>query len=174
MAEANETGETDGASPPATPPKSKKKLYMIIGAVVLLLAAGGGGAYYFLMSGDKEVAKADTKDAEAEQAHAEAEIPNYVDVPEMVVNLRTSDGQPRFLRIHFMLSAANAEAVPTITERLPAVRDAMQPFLRELRTEDLAGSAAVLRVKEELLRRARTQLPKDSLRDVLIQTMVQQ
>lgn len=176
---ADAKSETDGDTPKAgaAPAKSKKKLFIIIGAVIALLAAAGGG-YYMLVANKGDEAATEGHDdpmaAEAEKAHADATPPNYVDVPEMVVNLRTADGQSRFLKIHFMLSAASADAVPQITERLPAIRDALQPFLRELRPEDLAGSAAVLRVKEELLRRARAQVPPDTLNDVLIQSMVQQ
>ncbi|MEN9931781.1 MAG: hypothetical protein RIS17_354 [Pseudomonadota bacterium] len=160
----------DGLPPPKKKP-GRKTIILLAAVHVALIAAGVGGWFYMQ---DQEQAADDPRAAAAEAAHDADEPPAYVDVPEMVVNLRTGDGQSRYLKLHFTLEAANAEAVPIITERLPAVRDALQPFLRELRPEDLAGAAAVLMVKEEMLRRARRELPPETLDDVLIQTMVQQ
>jgi flagellar FliL protein len=54
----------------------------------------------------------------------------------------------------------------------------LQPFLRELRPDDLAGSAAVFRIKEEMLSRTTQALGQalgaGAVRDVLIQDLVQQ
>ena len=47
-------------------------------------------------------------------------------------------------------------------------------FLRELRPEDLNGSAAVFRVKEEMMARMTATLGANMVRDVLIQDLVQQ
>ena len=52
--------------------------------------------------------------------------------------------------------------------------DAIQPFLRELRPEDLAGSAAVFRIKEQILLRAADALGPDQIKDVLIEDLIQQ
>jgi flagellar FliL protein len=57
---------------------------------------------------------------------------------------------------------------------LPLILDAYQPFLRELRPEDLAGSAAVFRVKEELLIRANQVAGDGTVKDILIEDLVQQ
>jgi flagellar FliL protein len=98
----------------------------------------------------------------------------YVDVPAMVVNLRGSDGAARFLKLRFMLVPASPATADAIKAKLPLVLDAYQPFLRELRPEDLAGSAAVFRIKEELLLRANAAVGAGSVKDVLIQDMIQQ
>ena len=60
-----------------------------------------------------------------------------------------------------------------MTGRLPLVIDRFQPFLRELRPDDLSGSAASCRVKEELLVRSNQALGDGSVRDVLIQDLIQ-
>ena len=52
--------------------------------------------------------------------------------------------------------------------------DAYQPFLRELRPEDLAGSAAIFRIKEAMLARANDVLGPDMVKDILIQDLIQQ
>ena len=113
--------------------------------------------------------------AHGEEAAEEAEegAETFVDVPPMTVNLRTADGASRFLKVHLMLVPGKAEA-EAITKKLPLVIDSYQPFLRELRPEDLSGSAATFRIKEELLVRGNAALGAGAVRDVLIQDLVQQ
>lgn len=165
----------------------KKKLMIIIGAAVLVLGGGGGGAAFFLMGSDKAAAKTAEGEAEAEaEAETEAEDKGeksgkdgkaggaYLDVPPLVVNLRSADGAARFLKIHFVLVPGKASSVEKLQGKLPLLIDAYQPFLRELRPEDLNGSGAVYRVKEELLVRATQTLGPDAVKDVLIQDLVQQ
>ena len=50
----------------------------------------------------------------------------------------------------------------------------VQPFLRALRPEDLSGSAAVVRLKEEMLIRAGEAFGRGRIRDILIQDLIQQ
>ncbi len=173
----------------AKPKGSKKKLMIIIGAAVLVLG-GGGGAAFFLMGSDKAAANSAEGEHGADEAEAEAEAEAeggeekggkdgkaggaYLDVPPLVVNLRSADGAARFLKIHFVLVPGKASTVEKLQGKLPLLIDAYQPFLRELRPEDLNGSGAVYRVKEELLVRATQTLGPDAVKDVLIQDLVQQ
>lgn len=171
----------EGATP-ATP-KSKKKLIIIGAAAGVLLLGGGGGAAMMLSGGS---AKAETAaEGHGEAAAAESESGGhgtaegeskeaFVDVPAMVVNLRSPDGASRFLKIHFMLVPGAKGNPETLKEKLPLILDAYQPFLRELRPEDLAGSAAVFRIKEEMLVRATEVTGPGMVKDILIQDLVQQ
>jgi len=164
--EEGDEGELEAISKPA--PKSRKKLIIIVVAVLAVLAAGGGGAAWFLLGkkGGEKTAVA----AEAKHEGKEA----FVDVPAMLVNLRTSDGNPHYLKVHFMLVAGPNATEQTLKEQIPLVLDAFQPFLRELRPEDLAGSAAVFRIKEELLARTHDALGEGMVDDILIQDLIQQ
>ncbi|WP_404337395.1 flagellar basal body-associated FliL family protein [Sphingomonas sp. MMS12-HWE2-04] len=169
----------EGAAP-AAKPKSKKKL-IIIGAAAGVLLLGGGGGAFMMMSGGSAHAEASAEEAApAEEAsgHGEggegATKDALVDVPAMVVNLRSPDGQARFLKIHFMIAPGTKATADTLKEKLPVLLDAYQPFLRELRPEDLAGSAAVFRIKEEMLVRATDTLGTGMVKDILIQDLVQQ
>lgn len=171
----------DAAAAKGKKGKSKKKL-IIIGAAAAVVLLGGGGAGFMLMSGG---GAADTK-AEAPKKEAKGHGGGeghggegggedaIVDVPAMTVNLRSPDGAARFLRIHFMLVPGENTNAEELKTNLPILLDAYQPFLRELRPEDLAGSAAVFRIKEELMRRAASALGADTVSDVLIQDLVQQ
>ena len=158
----------------------KKKLLIIAGAALLVLGGGGGGAAWFLLGSDDVAAKtAESEDTEDKGDAKDGEkkdgkSANYLDVPPLVVNLRSADGAARFLKIHFVLVPGPAGSVDKLQEKLPLVIDAYQPFLRELRPEDLNGSGAVYRVKEELLVRATQILGPDQVKDVLIQDLVQQ
>lgn len=170
----SEEGE-DGAAPVAAKP-GKKKLLIIVAAAVLLLLLAGGGAAFFLMGGKSdpkaEAAKAEAAKAEADK-HGGEGGEKFIDVPAMVVNIRSPDGVARFLKVHVMLVPGN-KTEEQIKAGLPLVLDSYQPFLRELRPEDLAGSAAVFRVKEELLVRTVGALGEGSVKDVLVQDLVQQ
>jgi flagellar FliL protein len=168
----------DGAVAEAPKKGGKKKLIIIAAAAAVLLGGGGGGAYFMLGTASANSHGAEEAPAEAAPSgHGEggegAETA-LVDVPAMVVNLRTAGGDQRYLKIHFMLVPKTASAGEAVKGKLPAIIDAYQPFLRELRPEDLAGAAAVFRIKEELLTRASDVMGAGKVEDVLIQDLVQQ
>ncbi|MBC9032573.1 flagellar basal body-associated FliL family protein [Sphingomonas sp. JC676] len=168
------------AAPAVAKPKSNKKL-MVIGAATaaVLLLGGGGGTAFFLFSGSKAHAEGSDKDGKANLppgAHGESgeREGNFVEVPTMVVNLRSPDGAMRFLKLHFLLVPGPNSDAAALKDKLPLILDSYQPFLRELRPEDLAGSAAVFRVKEEMLIRANNVAGAGSVSDILIEDLVQQ
>jgi flagellar protein FliL len=168
----------------AAKPKSKKKL-IIIGAAAGVLLLGGGGGAAFMFSGSSAKAEeaagghgAKTEAKNAGGGHGEGADASgkdaFLDVPAMMVNLRSPDGQARFLKLHFMIVPADGVAPDDLKEKLPLVLDSFQPFLRELRPEDLSGSAAVFRIKEEMMVRATATLGEGQVKDILIQDLVQQ
>ncbi len=167
MADEPEEDADDAIEAPADAPRPGKRKKIIIGAVAaLLLLGGGGGAYAYFAAGDK------TEDTEVVEADDAETV--YVDVPPMVVNLRSADGAARFVKLRFMLVPGPDVDATALEKRLPLLLDAYQPFLRELRPEDLAGSAAVFRIKEEMLVRAHDVLGEAQVKDVLIQDLIQQ
>ncbi|RJF86187.1 flagellar basal body-associated FliL family protein [Sphingomonas cavernae] len=159
----NAISETAPAKAEEGPAPNRRKMIIVaaIGAVVLL---GGAGAGFALMGGDEG----------EKPAGAGVQSASYVEVPPLIVNLRSSDGQARFLKLRFIVVATDPGKSEEIKEKLPVILDALQPFLRELRPEDLNGSAAVFRVKEEMMARATEVLGGGVVRDVLIQDLVQQ
>lgn len=154
----------DGEPGPETakPPRFSKKM-LIIAGICLLLVVGGGAAAWLLLG---------NSDSPHESEESAAEV--YVEVPAMVINLRSADGAPRLIKLRLMLVPTDAAGAPAITARLPVIIDSFQPFLRELRPEDLAGSAAIFRIKEELLVRANGAAGTGTVKDVLIQDLIQQ
>lgn len=161
----------EGGPPPA---KSKKKLIIIGAAAALVLAAGGGGAVFFLGGHTDAKTEAGAKSEPAAHGGEGGEADSFLDVPPIVVNLHSTDGATRYLKLHFELVTAPGAKPEELKKRLPLVIDAIQPFLRELRPEDLAGSAAVFRIKEQILLRATDALGPDQVSDVLIEDLIQQ
>lgn len=176
-ADKNADKDADGNAAPAKP-KGKKKLMIIAGAAVLVLGGGGGGAWFMLRPAPAAEAKGEAEHAEEpakeEGGEGGEKGEAFLDVPPLVVNLRSADGAPRFLKVHLMLVPGPKGSSEKLKEKLPVLLDAYQPFLRELRPEDLNGSAAVYRVKEEMLIRATGALGPDMVEDVLIQDLIQQ
>ena len=61
-----------------------------------------------------------------------------------------------------------------VDEQLPRVLDGFQTYLRQLRPEDLDGSAAMLRLKEELLRRLNLAIQPPVVKDILFKEIIVQ
>jgi flagellar FliL protein len=152
----------EGTEVAAAPTPNKRRKLIVAAVALLLLVGGGGGAAWWFLGGPA----AEDKIAE------EVEAPEtFVDVPPIQVSLRGADGSSRMLKLHVMLVPGDKTA-EEITPRLPLLLDRFQPFLRELRPEDLSGSAATFRIKEELLIRANQALGPKAVRDVLIQDLM--
>lgn len=134
----------EGEAAPKKPGLAKKKLILAAGALAVL-AGGGAGGYFFLMKGgDHEAAKQAAKKAVA-----------FVDLKEMTINLAQTAGIERqnVMKMKVTLEVADPKAVPEIQPLVPRIEDAFQVYMRELRAGELEGSAAVYRLKEELLKR---------------------
>jgi hypothetical protein len=71
----------------------------------------------------------------------------FVTLPEMLVNITGPEGRPAYLKLKLTLEAPNDETVTALGEHIPRVTDQFNGFLRELRTEDLAGSAGAYRLR---------------------------
>jgi flagellar FliL protein len=171
VAEVEEPDEASADEGEATAPAGKagRRKLIIVAAGVATLLIGGGGGYALL---GHKATKGEAAKASAAAEHGEGD--EFIDVPSMVVNMRSPDGATRFVKVHFMLVPAEGAKGEEIKKRLPLLLDAFQSFLRELRPEDLAGSAAIFRIKEELLVRARDTLGPNQVQDILIQDLIQQ
>ena len=136
----------------------------LIGVLGLVVVAGGGGGAYFGglfdgLSGD----------------HASIYQPVNVifyDLPEMVVNLNSGTKRPAYLKIHLSLELDEDADIQILERLLPRVVDHFQVFLRELRVDDLSGSAGIYRIKEELLRRVSVAVYPVEVRNVLFKEML--
>ncbi len=146
-----------------------RRFLIAASAVLLVLIGVAVAALLLLTRGDAPPSKGKGPvEATAEEESV------FVEMPPLIVNLRSADGAPRLIKLTASLVPATAAGADRLKARMPVIIDRFQPFLRELRPEDLAGSAAVFRIKEELLLRANDAAGPGSVRDVLIQDLIQQ
>jgi flagellar FliL protein len=156
----------EGAAP--APGKSRKKLLVLVGAPVLALLLVGGGLWAtgFLGKGGEHGEK-----AEAQQPPKETV---FHDLPELLVNLNSSGKKTNFLKMSISLELESAADVPRIQAVMPRIIDNFQVYLRELRVEDLRGSAGLYRLREELLTRVNAAAAPAKVVDVLFKEMLVQ
>lgn len=161
----------------------KKKLLLIVLPLVLVLAAGGAwfaGLLDPLLGGGEEVAEgagghgAAAGHGESGADAAEHADPIFFDLPDMLVNLHTTGNRVAYLKIKLALQFTDHEVTAVLTKVQPRLIDTFQIYLRELRLEDLEGSAGLMRLKEELLARANQLMAPAEIDDVLFKEMLVQ
>lgn len=156
---------------------------MVVGGLLVVLG-GGVAAYMFMPAGEEAHAEGEhgaEGAAHAEAAaepvtalHLPAEHATFVDIPDLIVNIQSADGTPAYLKLVVALEIDQPEAGTLVEPVLPRVVDQFQTYLRELRVDDIRGSAGVMRLKEELLRRVNLALAPLPIRDVLFKEMIVQ
>ncbi len=98
----------------------------------------------------------------------------FFDLPEMLVNLNSGSRKASYLKISVSLEIDNQDDVGDLERHLPRIVDNFQVYLRELRVEDLGGSAGLQRLREELLLRVNAAVRPVIVRDVLFKEMLVQ
>ncbi|HEY4345111.1 MAG TPA: flagellar basal body-associated FliL family protein [Parvibaculum sp.] len=150
-----------GEEGPAKRKLSGKVLILYIVLPLVLLIGAGVGVYMSGLLGSHEPAK------------PVAAVPVFYDLPDFLVNL-SGPAPQHFLKMKVTLQLVDAEAAKRFDAELPRVLDAFQVFLRELRPEDVEGSAGMLRVKEELLRRINLAIQPPLATDILFKEVIVQ
>jgi len=151
----------------------KKKLFIVIGLALLLVIGGAAAAYFTgllqpvidMISGGK---------SEQEESVGVAQDAIFYDLPELLVNLSTAGRKSTFLKIRISLELDSPEDVVKIESVMPRIIDNFQVYLRELRVEDLKGSAGMYRLREELLKRVGGAVAPSKINDVLFKEMLVQ
>ena len=149
---------------------SGKKIVIGVAAVLLLVVAGTVG---FLMMGPSAEEEEAARLA-AEQLKIEQAKPTFVDLPEILVNLNSGGRKASYLKIRISLELESDQDVPLLEDRMPRVIDHFQVYLRELRQEDIDGSAGMFRLKEELLRRVNASVAPVHVKDILFRELLVQ
>ncbi len=161
--DAEEDGEEDGGVKSRLP---SKMVMMIAAGVLVLLGGGAGGAWYLGVFGGST--------GEKEVAVKKALKSGYYDLPEMVVNLASEKGKAHFLKVRVTLQLPTKREVAYLRPHEPALLDAFQVYLRELRRDDLEGSAGLFRLKAELLKRVNSTIHPARVTAVLFKEIIVQ
>lgn len=186
-------GELGGEGEAASGKKKIPLLFIIIPAALVVL--GGGGAAAFLMmkpkpaeaaGGHAAPAKAEKKKdggghgGEGEAAEGAGKIAagpdgvTFYTLPDMIVNIQSTNGRPTYLKLRLTLEMKDASVASHLQAETPRLQDMFQGFLRELRPEDLAGSAGSFQLRAEILRRVNLIAAPGKVDAVLIEEMLVQ
>ncbi|MDD5587036.1 MAG: flagellar basal body-associated FliL family protein [Alphaproteobacteria bacterium] len=147
---------------------SKKMLIILAVAGVLVLGGGTAGALFLtgVLGGEK-------KEAQHEDAGPKSAAV-FFSLGDILVNLNGEGKRPNFLKIKVTLELADEKDLPLMQSLKPRIIDNFQVYLRELRIEDLRGSAGLYRLREELLLRVTEAAQPVRVRDVLFQEILVQ
>ena len=175
----------------------KPPIVMIVGIVVILLLGGGAAAYFTgaldgLLgkdSGTEEHAEAGGHGDDGHGGGAEehggggghggddghggaATGPQFMEIPDLIVNLNSTSSQPRFLKLRVQIEVKNPQDLAAVQAVAPRVIDHFQTYLRELRVQDLKGSAGIYKLRQELVRRVNAAAYPVTIKDVLFQEIL--
>ncbi len=195
-------GEGGDEAPKKKKLSGKNLVLFIILPAVLVLGAGGGAAFFLLKGAGPPAAHAEAADdhgkAKDKGGHGKAKAKGkgkggeggegeeggvvvtegdgvmFVAIPDILVNITSADGRPAYLKLKLTIEAPDQAAVDALQPQLPRVTDQFNAFLRELRTDDLAGSAGAYRLRLELLRRVNLVIAPSRVNAVLIEEMLVQ
>ena len=158
------------------PKKSKKKLVLLAVPVLLIAVLAGlwfGGILPSLLGiGEKPAAKPGKPGEIAAEAQEKAKVPVFLDLPDLIANLNVGQRRSAFIKLKAKLELARAEDEPVVAAAMPRLQDMFTTYLREMRPEELRGSAGTYRLREELIARANIAAAPARVVDVLFSEML--
>jgi flagellar FliL protein len=98
--------------------------------------------------------------------------PVYMALPDIVVNLNSTSRRTNYINLKITLELSKIEDIAVIESQMPRIIDAFNTYLRELRREDLQGSAGVYRLENELMLRLQKTLVKGEVKDILFREII--
>jgi len=149
---------------------NKKLLIIAAGGALVFLLVIGIGIYFFF--GGSDATKTQLAMGASEALPVTPPNIAFYDVPDIIVNIQSADSTPAYLKLSVSLELDSPEEKAGMVALQPRIVDQFQGYLRELRMDDLKGSAGVVRLKEELLRRINVAAAPYRVRDVLLKQMI--
>ena len=200
-AEAPAEGGEAAAEGDAPPAKKKLPLLFIIVPAAVLVLGGGGGAAFFLMQPKAAAAEEGGHGAPAKGGHGKKEAKKggghgassggeadpalgkitegpdgetFFTLPDLVTNIQSSDGRPMHLKLKLTLEMQDPAVAEHLQAEMPRLNDMFQSFLREVRPEEMNGSAGAFQLRAEILRRVNLIAAPGKVDAVLIEEMLVQ
>lgn len=157
-------------------PKKKggRKKLVLIALPVVLIGAGAGLWFGGILPPLLGMGGAAAEEQQAEAQPPPAPQPAFVDLPEIVSNLNAPGRRASFVRLRAKLEISRQEDVAAVQAAMPRLVDLFSTYLREVRPEELRGSAGSHRLREELIARATLAAAPARVTDVLfVEILVQ-
>ena len=172
------SGETAGVQPVT---KGKGKLLLVAGVGLALVAGGGGAAAWYagLFAGGGGAVKVAVPMVDGHAAGAgEHGEPSpavaFVDIPDLLVNLRSDSPRLRYLKLRLALEVDGEPTADAVRRLMPKIMDSFQLYLRALTLDDVQGATGMQRLKEELGARANLAVDPVRVSSVLLKEMLVQ
>ena len=144
------------------------KLFLIIGGVGLVLLAGGLGAFFSgILDPYLGLKKAAEEGAVVQGQH-------FFKLEDITLNLNEEGRKSRFLKVGLTLVLVNESDIARVDLMQPRITDYVSSYLRELRPEEMSGSANFYRLRENLLLRIRVAVSPIQVTNVLFSSVLVQ
>ena len=114
-------------------------------------------------------------EAKAEGGHKPAEkaaelvpgAPIFIELPDVIANLNTGGRRVVYIKLRSRIELVKASDEPLLKQVMPRLMDLFQTYLREMRPEEMRGSAGTYRLREELIARANIAVAPARIQDLL-------
>ena len=153
--------------PADSPASSYKRRLIVFGAPVAL--AGIGSGLWF--SGLVPHLLGIRHDAPAAESDTPSQ-PIYVDLPELITNLNNNAARTSYVKLTVRLEVRKQPDVERVKVAMPRLQDLFLTYIREMRPQELRGSAGTYRLREELIARANLAAAPAKITDVLFTQML--
>lgn len=113
-------------------------------------------------------------DGHAAGAGSPGAVVAFVDLPDVLVNLRSDGKRMRFLKLRVALEVDSDKSAEGVKALTPRVMDSFQMYLRALSVDEIQGSAGMQKLKEEMMARVNLAIEPHRIRDVLFKELLVQ
>lgn len=151
--------------------KSKGKLIIMLAIPLVLVGAGAGLWFSGILPG---LLGMGAKPEEAAPSEPPPIVPALFEMPEIIVNLNVGNRRASYLKLKSKIEIADSRDLAHVQAAVPRLQDLFTTYLRELRPEELRGSAGTHRLREELIARANVATRPARVTDVLFVEMLVQ
>lgn len=131
---------------------------------VCLACIGGGGAFYAIWSESVFPSNPGVVDTSAIKESI-ADVA-YVEIPPLTISLRAPSNS-KFLRFRASLEVFPNET-DSVSQVLPRIIDVLNSYLRAIEPADFEDSAALVRIRSQMVRRIQVIVGPGKVRDLLI------
>lgn len=165
MAAAKQVEQVAGGD---TPPRSTKKKKLVLLTIPLVLLGVGAGLWFTgILPGLLGMNPAPVVGENGASAPvAVNRQPVFVAMPDITANLN-APGRRSFIRVRSQVEVAGVQDAAALQVAMPRLVDLFTTYLREIRPEELRGSAGTHRLREELIARANIAAAPVRVTDVL-------
>lgn len=149
---------------------NKIKLFIILGGVVFFLVLIGISLFFFGIL--DPYLGLDEEDVDQEEVVVQGQV--FYKLDEITLNLNEEGKKSRFLKIGITLVLLNEIDVPVVEALQPRIADYVMNYLRELRPEEMSGSANFYQMRENIMLRVQAAVAPVQVTNVLFNSVLVQ